>query len=95
MFGGVPVSEVGGVYAYLIEGVQDTHAGYREVWCFYHAVSARAASMWLLVALGVAVTFGLGVGLGVGDGQLGLDVGSGVLAVLTGVHLSVVLGMIY
>lgn len=51
--------------------------------------------MWLLIALGVAMMLGSGVGLGVGDGRLGLDVGSAVLAVLTGVHFSIVLGMNY
>ena len=83
------------MYAYLVEGVQEQHAGCMEVWCFYRAVIARATWICLLVALGVAVMFGLGVGLGVGNGQLGLDAGSGVLAVLTEVHLSIVLGMIY
>jgi hypothetical protein len=43
----------------------------------------------------VAMMFCLGIGLGVGNGQLELDVESGVLTVWTGVHLSIVLGMLY
>jgi hypothetical protein len=95
VFSAGPVSEIGNLYAYLTDGVQNDHAGYVEVWCFYRAVSGRAASIWLFVALGLAVALGLGVGLGAGDGQLGLDVGTGALAVLTGIHMCLVLGMFY
>ncbi|KAF1829731.1 hypothetical protein BDW02DRAFT_634212 [Decorospora gaudefroyi] len=83
LFGSVPISENGSLYAYLVDAVQDGHAGYTEILCFYYAVSGRMASIWLLIALGLAVLLGFGVGVGTGDGHLGLDVGTGVLAVLT------------
>ena len=63
LFGSVPTSENGNLYAYLVDAVQDGHAGYTEVWCFYHAVSGRMASIWLLIALGVAVLLGFGAGV--------------------------------
>lgn len=95
LFGSVPVSENGSLYAYLVDAVKDGHVVYTEVWCVYHAVSGRMAAIWLLIALSVAVMFGLGVGVGCGDGQFGLDVGTGTLAVLTGIHLSIFLGTMY
>lgn len=94
LFGSGPTPETGCLYVYLVDGVQEYHAGYTEVWCIYYAASGHAASVWLLVALGIAVMIGFGVGLGVGDGELGLNIGTGVFAVFTGVHLAIVLGMV-
>lgn len=93
LFGSARTPETGCLYAYLVNGVQEYHTGYTEVWCIYYIVSGHAASVWLLVALGIAVIIGFGVGVGTGDGRLGLDVGTGVFAVFTGVHLAIVLGM--
>lgn len=95
LFGSGPVPECGNLYAYLVGGVENDHAGYTEVWCIYRVVSGSAASAWLLIALGIAVVIGFGVGVGVGDGKLGLDIGTGVFAVFTGIHLAIVLGMVY
>lgn len=95
LFGSVPWLENGSLHAYLSAAVQNDHAGYTEVWCFYHTVSGRTASIWLLVALVLAALLGFGVGIGTGDGSLGLDVGTGALAVLMGVHLSIFLATMY
>ena len=84
----------GSLYAYLIDALQDNHAGYTKVWCFYHTASGRMASIWLLGALVIAILLGVGVGIGFGDGELGLDAGAGALAVLTSIHLSIFLGMV-
>lgn len=60
----------------------------------YHVVSDSLASTWLMIALGVAAVIGVGVGVGVGVGALGLDIGTVVFAVFTGIHLAIVLGMV-
>ncbi|KAJ4413263.1 hypothetical protein N0V91_000237 [Didymella pomorum] len=94
-FGSVPAPQYGSLHAYLVDAVQDGHPYYTEVWCFYHATSGRMAAAWLLIALIIAMLIGLGVGVGCGDGGFGLDVGTGTLAVLTAIHLAILLRMMY
>jgi hypothetical protein len=62
-----------------------------RVWCLYDEFDGFAAAVWLLVMLGVASFVGLIVGLAVGDANLGVNIGTGLLAVSTIVHGIVIL----
>jgi hypothetical protein len=62
-----------------------------RVWCLYSEFDGFAAAVWLLVMLGVASFVGLIVGLVVGDANLGVTIGTGLLAVSTIVHGVIIL----
>ncbi|KAF2827961.1 hypothetical protein CC86DRAFT_404993 [Ophiobolus disseminans] len=73
-----------------MEQQSDGHEELR-VWCFFNEVDGLVAAMWALLALFVTCGVGLIVGCATGDAQLGLGVGTGLLAVFTTVHGTVLL----
>ena len=59
--------------------------GRRRAWYIYYELDRRSASMWLLVALILSIAGGISAGLE-GDTNLGLNVGTALLAASSAVQ---------
>lgn len=67
------------------------HTVSNEVFCVYLDFDGTRAAQWRLVALFVSMLGGLGAGFGSKNAQLGLDVGTAMLAIFMVLQGSLIL----
>ncbi|KAF2118804.1 hypothetical protein BDV96DRAFT_596632 [Lophiotrema nucula] len=87
----VPLPSNGRLKDYLINGTRYRQNGVDRVWCLYYKLDGVVASMWALVSLVVSFIVGIAASFGSENGELGLGVGAGLMAVFTLVQSAIIM----